>query len=114
MQRWREPREPSHRSSGQPCTHGPARLSALVYPLKVCKLPRHWACMPRPGLCQKLLHIPRCSLRDSRDTHQLACVSYTIGMPYCSSQVCTYMPLTAVTKNLEVWKMKQERMALLQ
>lgn len=112
MQRWREPREPGHRPSGQAHAHGPARLSALVYPLKVCKLARHWPWMPCPGLCQELLHIPRCSLGHSGDTHQLACRSSTISTPCSYVHVCHTQHLAeALTRGM--CTLDKEYMALM-
>lgn len=62
MQRRCKPREASHGSSGQPLAHGPARLNALVYSLKIGILAWQWPQVSCPGLCQEFLNISRCSM----------------------------------------------------
>ena len=75
MQGGRQPRETGHGPSRPNLAHGPARLGALVDPLKLCKVMGRRPGMPCPRLRKELSHITMRSMRRSRNAHQLPCSS---------------------------------------
>ena len=75
MKRGHQPRETGHGRGRPKLAHRPARLGAMVDPLKLCKVMGRRPSMPCPGLRKKLFHIAMRSMRQSRNAHQLPCSS---------------------------------------
>ena len=75
MQGGRQPRETGHEPGGPKLAHWPARLGALIDPLKLCKVMGRRPSMPCPRLRKEVFHVATRSMRHSRNAHQLPCSS---------------------------------------